>query len=170
MNNELMVNSIFSRPDILELAENQTREGIMPSGLLEDLLAQVKERYGPSKSTEVARMENLKRGSTYTPAENAIRLQQCSSESNKVWAIVKQRSEVGGEENERETRLLRSWDPSIYNNQRHCLSTLIRKVPFNNCRLSSSSYRNPLLLIRLTAFPGCLSSQSAFQQLSCGFF
>ena len=93
----------------------------MPSGLLEDLIAQVQDCYGPSKSTEVTRMENLKRGSTYTPAENAIRLQQCSSESNKVWAIVKQRSEVGGDENERETRLLRSWDPCIYNNQRNCL-------------------------------------------------
>ena len=121
MNNESMVHSMFGRPDILQLAENQTREETMPSGLLDNLLTQVRDRYGPGREKEVGEMENLKRGSTYTPAENAIRLQQCSSESNKVWAIVKQRSKVGGEESEQETRILRSWDPCSYNNQRNCL-------------------------------------------------
>jgi hypothetical protein len=103
----------MDRPDLVDLAKVMIREGIVMPELVEDWLNEYKSKYPPHI------VLNLKRGSTYVPAINAVQLQMDASHGNRIRVLAQE--VVGRGENSCVADVLlevkQPWCGAIYNVQ-----------------------------------------------------
>jgi hypothetical protein len=112
--------SIWSRPDIRQLAHQKVVEGRIHQTLFDDWMEMCQQTYKPEHlmaQLGVDSLDGYKRGSTYCPTYNALILQRHANEDNTVPVIVKQRTVAGAAPEDKMLLLERSWDALNYNCQ-----------------------------------------------------